>query len=192
MIYFRSTVNGTHHINFIHPLNDNSGYITIGILTASNWPYIWKYLFSASTSITCQKVPTMSGFAQGQLRITENQFLILGVDASPTDLHFYKITFNNTAVDWATKMAKANGAWSLSNSDFLFNNDSTQIYSFFIYGSTQYLYFVTLNASDGTAIGNRYKSNISWSHVWSLKHYGDYLVVTPRWTVELLLLFNLI
>ena len=192
MIYFRATVNGIHHLNFIHPLNDNSGYITIGILTASNWPYICKYLFSDSANIACQTVPTIKGFAQGQLRLTESQFVILGNGFTPFDLHLYKITVGNTAVDWATKMAWASGTWSASISDFLFNNDNTQIYSFYTFGLTQLLYFVTFNATDGTAIGSRFSSNVSWSIVWSSKHIGDYLVVTPRWTKELLLMYNLL
>ena len=63
-------------MNFIHPFNDNSGYITIG--SASSKPYIWKYLFASPTSISCQTVTTLSGFAQGQFKISEYQFLLLG------------------------------------------------------------------------------------------------------------------
>ena len=74
------------------------------------------------------------------------------------------------------------GTCTSSNSENLMSSDNSKIYSFFNFGSSTYLYFVTLKSTDGSSIGNRYKSNTAWSNIWGSTQNGDYILITALWT----------
>ena len=108
--------------------------------------------------------------------ISQNQFFILGATFSSSNaLHMYKFTFSRTEVDWANKIACI-GSWSASDSESLISSDSSTIYSFFVFGSTHYLYFVTLSASNGSVTSARYKSNIYIYCLFSSALNADYAI----------------
>ena len=69
-------------------------------------PYLWKFLFSASAQ--CQVISSLSTYAFGQLKLSDADYFFIGFDASTNDLHFYKVTFGNTAVGWTNKMLLLN------------------------------------------------------------------------------------
>ena len=111
--------------------------------------------------------------------LNSNQFFLLSRDKlSPYNLLLYKITFSTPSVDWANKMLCASGTWTTYLSESLLSSDSSTIYSFFIYGSTQYAYFASFLVSDGTVTGTRYKSSISWGYVFGSALSGGYVIAT--------------
>ena len=105
------------------------------------------------------------------------QFFLLGVDSSYT-LHMYKVTFSSTSVNWANKIVCSSGTWTSNNSESQLSADGTSIYLFFVYGSTNYLYFATLSTSTGSVIGARYKSSVSSNPIYGSALNGDYIVAT--------------
>ena len=119
--------------------------------------------------------------------LSQTQFFFLGVDSTPGNLHMYKITFLSTATDWANKIACSSGTWSSSNSMSILSADSSTIYSFFTFGSIQYLYFASLSASTGSATSTRYKSSISISNIWALALNGNYLVAITTSSASLII-----
>ena len=109
--------------------------------------------------------------------ISQTQFLILGSDPySPYNLHMYKITFNNTSVDWANMMVCSSGTWSVNSSESLLSEDGSTIYSLFTFGSTLYLYFASFSTSNGSVISNRYKSSVTMANVFGSAMNADYII----------------
>ena len=160
------------------PLADNSGYFVNGY-DSSNTPIICKYIFSSSNA-QCQSVTNIKyGFAL--LMISQTQLFILG--ASPTfpyAFHMYKLTFLSTSVDWANTMACSSGTWTAYYSWSTFSADGLQIYLFFPYGATRFLYFVTVSTTDGSVLNTRYKSSVSILSTASIALNGDYIVVATQ------------
>ena len=138
---------------------------------------ICKYTFSLS-SAQCQTINNMK-YGYGHLMISNSQFFLLGAaPASPYNLQMYKITFLSTSVNWAKKVVCPMGAWSSSNSESVLSNDGSTIYSFFIFGLTEYLYFAGLAVSDGSILTTRYKSSIGINYLLGSAMNGDYVVLT--------------
>ena len=136
---------------------------------------IQSYIFSSAScqwqSITNIKI----GF--GHLMISDTQLFILGAGPStPYDLYMYKLTFSKTFVDWADKLACASGTWTSSFSESILSADGLSIYSFINFGSSRYLYFVSLSVSTGSVVGTRCKSNMTIGYVWGSALNGDYLI----------------
>ena len=161
--------------------------------------YFWKYLFSVPLSTQWHEITTINSFGFGKIKINDNQYFLSGADPnSPYDLHFYKLTYGNTAVDWANKLSCPSGTWTSARSESIINFNSNQsatslIYHFFIYGNTQYMYFATFNLSNGAVTGNQYISSISWAYVYGSTKTGDFIVVTFYWQSHpYLLLYNTI
>ena len=117
----------------------------------------------------------MNIFAYGSFMINNSQLFMLGSDSTLFSLHFYKTTFGKTSVDVATQIACPGGMRTAFYSESLVSNDGSKIYSFFIYGSTQYLFFVTFNSTDLSIIESRYKSSIAWSMSYGSSLNGNYL-----------------
>ena len=127
-------------------------------------------------------------FAHGQLKISDSSMFMLGVDqSSPYQLHLYKHTFGSTSPDWSRKLSWPSGIWVIDDSESLLISSS--IYTFFPYGSTQYVYMAVISLSDGT-VSNRYKSSISWARVWGSGANGDYITASVEWSSYYLLMFN--
>ena len=136
---------------------------------------ILSYVFSSAScqwqSITNIKI----GF--GHLMISDTQFFVVGAGpSSPYDLHMYKLTFSKTSVEWADKIAWASGTWTSNLSESILSADGLTIYTFINFGSSQYLYFVSLSVSTGSVVGTRYKSNVTIAFVWGSALNGDYLI----------------
>ena len=109
--------------------------------------------------------------------ISDTQFFVLGAGSStPYDLHMYKLTFSKTSVDWADKLACVSGTWISSFSESILSADGLTIYTFINFGSSQYLYFVSLSVSTGSVVGTRYKSDMIIGYVWGSALNGDYLI----------------
>ena len=160
-----------------HIFNDNSGFLILSQNSSTSKPNLCKYLFSTPASSQCQEITAFSGLAFGSLKISDSQMFFDGLDAS-NNLLYYKVTVGSTAVDWANKVAWASGPWSASKAEAILSSDGTQIYSFATFGSSRSLYFVTFRLSDGSVVGNRYKSSTGCNEVDGLAQSGSYLCST--------------
>ena len=167
---------GNNHDIKTWPLTDLSGYFVIWY-DGSNIAKICKYTFSYS-SAQCQTINSINtGF--GHLMISNSQFFVLGTTfTSPYNLQLYKITFISTLVNWANQIACPSGAWYASLSESVLSSDGSIVYSFFLFGSSTYLYFCGLSVSDGSVATTRYKSSVGQSSVWGSALNGDYVVAT--------------
>ena len=104
---------------------------------------------------------------------------MLGNDPSPPyQLHLYKHTFGGTSPDWSLKLSWPSGLWSAHYSESLLISSS--IYTFFPYGSSQYVYMAVISLSDGT-VNYRHKSSISCAFVWGSGVNGDYIAASVYW-----------
>ena len=161
-------------------LSDSSGYFTIAVSSTSGKTVMWRLLFSNQANAECQEISTISGFSFSHIMISDSKFFFIGTDpTSPYPLHMYKATFGSSTVDWAAKVMWPSGTWSTLFWESISSIDQSKIYSFFLYGSSLYLYLATLNASDGSVIGSRYKSSTGWTGVWGISLNGVYLVANP-------------
>ena len=123
--------------------------------------------------------------------ISDSEFFMIGNHPSSTyDLHFYKFTFLNANVDWANILSWASGTWSSSESESVLSSDNSKIYSFFIFGSTRYLYFATFAVSNGNVLSSRYKSNIGWAGVYGSASNGNSIMTIIMRTTYSLLIFD--
>ena len=113
---------------------------------------------------------------------------MLGSDpSSPYQLHLYKHTFGETSPDWSLQLSWPSGIWTTYYSESLLISSS--IYTFFPYGSTQYVYMAVISVSDCT-VSNRFKSSISCTAVWASGANGDYIAASVTWSSDYLLMFN--
>ena len=176
-----------------HILSDGSGYYIIG-QDQNSMAYLWKYLFSAISSAQCQEITIFNLFAYGQLKITDSQFFLIGYEPSPNyHLQIIKVTFGNTAVDWANKISCTGGTWSSGYSEVIMNseNKNNSVYTIIPYGSTRYLYFMHINLADGSVIGSVYSSSSSWSDIYGIAQIDSKIVASLDWgTFKSLLICN--
>ena len=179
---------GLNHGITIHPLDSSSGYIVTSLKQNSGNPYICK--FTGGSSANWQGISILSTYAYGHLKINDNQYFMIGSQSSFNHLHFLKITFGNTNIDWANKMLCSGGTWGMGVSESFISSDGNNLSWFAWYGSPKYLYFVTFNLTSGNVLGTRYKSNTTWANSWSSLQTGDYIVVTVYFTAPTLILFN--
>ena len=93
------------------------------------------------------------------------------------DLSFMRIKYGSTNVIWSSSILwKTTGCYD-QNSDGILSEDSSKFYSWRLYGvNPYYILFNTFNASDGTAIGNRYVSSVRCTYV-SIALKSKYLVL---------------
>ena len=77
-------------------------------------------------------------------------------------------------------MACSSGTWTAYYSWSTFSADGLQIYLFFPYGATRFLYFVTVSTTDGSVLNTRYKSSVSILSTASIALNGDYIVVATQ------------
>ena len=153
MFSFSNVIDGQADNINIHILSDESGYYISGKDT-SNIANLWKFLFSTPSTSQCQKINKINNYLFAQIKISDTSFFMLSNDNS-YNLHLFKITFSSTSPVWARKMIWSSGAWTAYISQAL--QISSKIYAFFIYGSTQFLYFTVFSESDGTILSSRYR-----------------------------------
>ena len=184
-------MNGLDHDTRVYPLDDSSGYYITGKETTSNNAFIWKYLFVSQTNAYWQQIGAISNFAFGGLKINDSQIFILGTDSTNSILHYYKITFGNNFADWANQITNV-GSWIISWAESLLNNDNSLIYSFSVFGSPLRIYFTTFLVSNGSVIGNRYKSGIIWYSISGSVLSGNYIVTAVNLSPYSLLIYNVL
>ena len=152
----------------------------INLKNANNKAAIWKYT-SSSSSLSWIDLPSIQKYSIGILMLNDNQLLFMGQDTSTlTLLHIYKITFSTKTYNWGSHISCSSNC-SPSYAESIQNSDSSKIYSLFLLESSSYAYFITLNATDGSAVDSRYKSSISWGYVLGSVRKEDILVFCANW-----------
>ena len=158
-------------------MSDNSGYYVVA--KGGPNPSIWKYLFTTPLSSQCQQISNFSQYANGQLILSDSSFFLLGSDPSTTHLHLYRIAFSSTTPVWTNTLTCSSNPCAVTFSDSL--QISSKIYSFFIYGNTQYLYLAAMDFNTGT-VSVRYKSSATCTIVYGIGASGDYLAASAWYT----------
>ena len=128
----------------------------------------------------------------GPSLLNDSQLFLFSTNpSSPYNMNFYKVTFGNTAADFASQMACTGGVWSTSYSDSIVSVDGLKIYWTFVYGSTKYLYFITFNSADLSVTDTRYKSTSIWGGTWTASLSSNYLAFIGGCPGQTLFVFNL-
>ena len=189
-LYSSGVLNSNADDFHVHVLSDSSGYFILGLkISKPSSDYIWKYLHSSSNA-QWQEVTSVDSNVFAPLVWNNDQIFFIGLDSIKEAMHFYKITFGSSSVDWAKQMLWTS-VCSLSSSEALLNSDNSQIYSFSTYGmEPSFVYFVTFYVSDGSVVGSKYASSISCSAVYGSVLSGSYLVATLYWSDPFILIFN--
>ena len=181
IILYSTTFYSNSQFNYINLLSDNSGYYVISQKFSSTNPWIWKFLFSAPPSSEWQEISSIYYYAEGAIMLSDSQLFMFSKESSASNVHFYKITFGDTNVNWANQIIWVTEPCTLSYSKSLTSEDKSKIYSFFSFGTTAYLHFITFNATDGTVVGSRFKSSIVWSISLGVIAIDNFLVVNSFW-----------
>ena len=166
----------------VHVLSDNSGYYVIQRYT-DNIPHVLKYLFSSPNTVQDFKINGMYYYAVGTLMISDTElFGIITNTIAPRNAVFVKLTFASTpAASWAKQIGCSSG-WNTWCSSTLLSLNKSKIYSLFSYQQSLIwnIYFKAINSSDGTTLGNSYRSS-AWTsnpYVFGSVLNGDYLTAT--------------
>ena len=173
-----SSLNGESDDVRIHILSNNTGYYIIGTSNAMR-AVIWRYLFANFPRASCQEISSISYFAYGQLMLSDSEIFLLGMGAiaSPHPLQMLKLTFGRSSTDWINKINWSSRTWASDLSESLLSDDKSKIYSFFIFGNPNYMYFVSFSVTTGSVSSNRYKSSVSLNTINGSAQSGDYILV---------------
>ena len=118
---------------------------------------------------------------------------MLGIENSlPNTIHFYKVSFGRSSVDWANQILWTEGSCKTGISETLLSTDGSLIYSFFIFGNAPNMYFAIFNSSSGQSVGSIYKSSATWTGVCGSIQSGIYIFVTFAWTNYYLMRLNML
>ena len=152
----------------------------INLKKANNKAAIWKCISSPS-SLSWIEFPSIQKYSIGGLMLNDNQLFLMGQDISTTTLlHIFKVTFSIAIYNWASQISCSSDC-SPTYAESLQNSDSSKIYSLFLLESSSYAYFISLNATDGNAVGSRYKSSINWGYVFGSVRNGNNLIFPAYW-----------
>ena len=163
-------------------MSNNMDYY-INLSNSNNQAAIWRY-FVSSSQYKCYDFSQISKTFNGCLMLSDDQLFLTGKDASTSTLfHTYMINFSANSYNWANTIScSIDCNYYLQES--IESSDNSKIYSLFILELNPNAYFITLNSTDGKAIGSRYRSSISWSNDVGSARNGDNLVFSVKWSQE--------
>ena len=88
-------------------------------------------------------------------------------------------------------MGCSSSGWNIINSESVMSNDMSKIFSFLAYSdSLSNIYFTTFKTLDGSILGTKYKTTISWSSAFSSVVNGDNVIATLLCTQYYLVIYN--
>lgn len=89
----------------IFSFSDNLGIYVTGSTLAPETTVLCKYVFSIPGTASCQTLTGQAGPPVGQVLLSTNELFFLSqTNASPYDLLFQRIMFENTNVVWSDKV----------------------------------------------------------------------------------------
>ena len=177
---FRGTYNLISNDAQIFIMSDNMDYY-INLSNSANQAAIWKYS-TLSNQCICYDFSQKSRSFYGSLMLGDDQLFLTGKDASTSTLfHMYMINFNTNSYNWAKTISCLTDCSNYLK-ESIQSSDNSKIYSLLPLELSRNAYFITLNSTDGSAIGSRYKSSISWSPTYGSTRNGDNLVFSVLWS----------
>ena len=98
--------------------------------------------------------------------------------SSPYYSNYYKVTFGNTPVDWASKVLWSTISWNRYTSEMLVDSTNTNLYCFSSFGyDYRYLHFIALAVANGSLVGSHYISSQEWGSIYGSAQNGVHLVI---------------
>ena len=187
---FRGIYSLTSNDGQIFIMSDSMDYY-INLSNSLNQTAIWKYLSSSSSQYLCYDFSQISKSFYGSLMLSDGQLFLTGKDTSTSTLfHMYMINFISNSYNWANTISCSTDC-SYYLRESIQSSDDSKIYSLLLLELSPNAYFITLNSTDGSAIGSRYKSSISWSSTFGSTRNGDNLVFSVLWTqIYYLFIYN--
>ena len=164
-------------------MSDNSGYFIVALNIATARVNIWKYLFASSGTMPWQIASNMGSNVNNQIKISDTQLFFLSLEpTSPYNLQMYKVTYGNTAVDWANRIMCPSTSWNSDWGETLMSSDNSIIYSVFLFGDTSNMYshFVSINSNNGIITGTRYISSVGCIFIDGASLFSNYLTISMR------------
>ena len=175
-------------------ISDNSGYYVIQKYSPDSNPHVLKYTFSSPTN-QHYRLNNQFIYSYGTLMISDTElFWISKANSSPFNAAFVKLTFANPSADWA-KQISCSSSWGVGYSVSLLSDNKSRLYTLVSYSqTTTNMYFTVFNTSDGTVLGNKYKSNPNWypSGGFGAVLSGDNVVATFQCTSWYLLVYSIL
>ena len=133
-----------------------------------------KYLYSNPTNSQWQVISSLYLYAQGELRLDDSRYIIIGTDSVLHSLHYLRITFGSLTADWARTIPLDGGTWKLYLSESILSEIGINIYSFITYEDPSYLYLLSFDARFGISYQLWHKSSISCSSVIGSINFNSY------------------
>ena len=151
-------------------------------------------MLKLSYIIECYSISFSTYRSYGQLMLSDTEFFIVWRGATtPIPLNLHKLTYGSSSTDWTNKMSWQTTNWAFYLSESLKSADKSKIYSFFVSGVSQNLYFITLSSSSGEVLGSRYRSSSTLQNVYGSALNGDYILTTFKdLSDSYLMMFNTI
>ena len=175
-------------------ISDNSGYYVIQKYSPDSNPHVLKYTFSSPTN-QHYRLSNQVVYSYATLMISDTElFWISKINSSPFNAAFVKLTFTNSSADWAKQMS-CSSSWGVGFSGSLLSADKSKLYTLVSYSqTTTNMYFTVFNTSDGTVLGNKYKSSSAWSSSggYGAVLSGDNVVATFRCASWYLLVYSIL
>ena len=127
----------------------------------------------------------------GTIMLNDDLLFLMGKDESSSTLfHTYMINFSTNSYSWANTISCSTDC-SINLQESIESSDNSKIYSLLLLELSPNAYFITLNSTNGKAIGLRYKSSISWVSALGSTRNGDNLVFSVEWSqTYYLFIFN--
>ena len=142
---------------------------------------LWQYLYTSPSNLKCHQITNLSQLATGQLMLSDTQFICSWTSSSISNQYLiYKVTFGASQADWSNQLTWTGGAWTGSYSEWQKDSAGLSIYWLLVISSTEgYVQYVRFNLSDGSVIGNRYRSNNSspTAQVYQTSLNGDDILI---------------
>ena len=109
--------------------------------------------------------------------ISGNDIFFAGMKAdADTKLKLMRITHDPVSAVWAKQVNCPSTSWTINFSEAIISGDGSRIYAFIPYGNPIEAIFFILDASTGSVVENKYRSN---SVDWTAMHlHGNNLYIT--------------
>ena len=190
--FYSTNINGNYNDIKIFPISDNSGYYFITQKSPAR-TNLWQYLYTSPSNLKWHQITNLAQLTTGQLMLSDTQFICSWRSSFSSNQYLiYKVTFDASQADWSSQLTWTGGAWTASYSEWQKDSAGLSIYWLLVISNTEgYIQYVRFNLTDGSVIGNRYRSNSSspTAQIYQTSLNGDDILLA---TAQLNLKFYLL
>ena len=141
-------------------MSNNMDYY-INLSNSASQAAIWKYS-APSSQYVCYDFSQISWAFFWIFNVKWWSTILMGKDASTSTLfHMYMINFISSSYNWANTISCSTDC-SFNLQESIKSSDNSKIYSLLPLELSPNAYFITLNSTNGSVIGSRYRSSIIW------------------------------